>query len=80
VFRDVLVANLGNITLANNLIRHERDGDALDQMMLGIKQMRLESGVMSEHAFTPRETDEEQARPDIEYSFLACSAAQCWSP
>ena len=64
--RDVLVANLGNITLTNHFTRHERHGDALDQMLLTIKQMRLESGVMSEDAFTPRDT-KEQAKPDIEY-------------
>jgi hypothetical protein len=57
---------LGNITLTNHFVRHERHGDALDQMLLTIKQMRLESGVMSEDAFTPRDT-KEQAKPDIEY-------------
>jgi hypothetical protein len=57
---------LGNITLTNQFARHERHGDALDQMLLTIKQMRLESGVMSEDAFTPRDT-KEQAKPDIEY-------------
>lgn len=59
-FRDVLVANLGNITLSNEFIRHESTGEAtVDQLLLEIREMRLESGVMSEVAFA------DKAKPSV---------------
>jgi len=63
----VLVAHLGDMKLENNFTSQELDSDILDCMQLGIQEMRLESGVISESAITSF------TKPDT------CSSIECVS-